>query len=150
MKPFSRRIIVALALAATTCGASVATAAGTTVTPVTLKLKGEYAKRHTRQCGKSEDFRLYHARSIVEFKGEVTPPPAGHFPVHLEIKRCVRGHWVHATDHDILGKKLTGRYKGFFGVRSFSPRTRRGTTYLVARAIVSGHESRKVYFAVTR
>lgn len=118
---------------------------------VTLKLKGEYAKRHRTACHKSKSFRMYHRGSTIEYKGLLTPPPAGHFPVRLEVKHCVGGRFVKINSHFTTGKKLTGRYKGFFSARPLAPRSHkaRAVRYYFARTILTGARSRKVYFAVT-
>lgn len=128
--------------------AGAATAAGGSVS---LKLKGDYGKRRTLACHEAKDYRLFHRRARIEFKGQVLPPPALHFPVRLELKRCVRGHWRAIGSRRTIGKKLTGRYKGFFSARPLAPRShrRRAITYYFARAIVNGTRSKKVFFAVT-
>ncbi|MHB8659538.1 MAG: hypothetical protein ACYC91_16620 [Solirubrobacteraceae bacterium] len=136
-------IVAALVL---TAGGSVA-ASGT----VSLKLKTDYRKQRVSACHKTKNFRLFHRGARIEFKGVVTPAPARHFPVRLELKRCVRGHWRDAGDRYTTGKKLTGKYKGFFSARPLAPRShnRRAIVYLYARTIVNGIRSRRVFFAVT-
>lgn len=128
--------------------AGAALAAGTTVT---LKLKGEYAKVHRTACHRLKEFRLFHRHATVEFKGFVTPAPAGHFPVRLKIDRCVNGRFRAYTDRFTTGKKLTGEYKGFFSAAPLAPRShrRRAIVYYDARAYVTGGHSIKKYFAVT-
>jgi hypothetical protein len=126
-----------------------AIAAGTSVT---LKAKGEYAKRHRTACGKTKNFRVFHRGASIEFRGFVTPPPAGHFPVRIKLERCTRGHFRAAGDRSITGKKLTGKFKGFISAKPLASRSRnrRAIVYYLARAIVAGGESPKEYFAVTR
>lgn len=138
----------ALVLAVTVVLGGVALAAGTSVT---LKLKGNYAKRTRVACHENRPFRLYHRRSRVEYKGVVTPHPAHHFAVRLEIKHCVRGTWRRMHSHYTLGKKLTGKYKGFLSARPLAPSShkRGAVNYYFARAVVNGRLSRKEFFAVT-
>jgi hypothetical protein len=152
MKPDSRRSrlarLAAFAVVAALAVGGVATAAGTSVT---LKLKGEYGKKHKTVCHKAESFRLYHRRSTVEFKGFLTPHPVKHFAVRLQLKRCSGGRWKDAGNRTTTGKKLTGKYKGFFHARPLAPRShkRRAINYYFARTITGGARSRKVFFAVT-
>ena len=149
--PFMRRkllLCIAGTLSITVALGGGALAAGSSVT---LKLKGEYAKRHRAACHKRENFRLYHRGSTIEYKGFLTPPPAGHFPVRLEVKHCVGGRFVQISSRDTVGKKLTGKYKGFFGARALAPRSHkpRAINYYFARTVLTGARSRKVFFAVT-
>lgn len=161
-----RKHATAMALAAAVLAAAapaaiggVALASGTSVTTkaksrtsVTIKAKGEYRRLHRRACGKTKDFRVFHSGSLIEFRGFVTPHPVRHFPVRIQLKRCVRGHWRDIGNRYIIGKKLTGKYKGFFPARPLAPRSRRrgAILYYSARAIVAGGRSPKTYFAVTR
>jgi len=126
----------------------VALAAGTSVT---LEVKGQYAKLHRTTCHKTKSFRVFHRRSTVEFRGFVTPHPALHFPARVKLERCVSGHWRAIGNRETIGKKLTGKYKGFFSAAPLAPRShRRGAiVYYSARAIVTGGTSAKAYFAVT-
>lgn len=146
-----RRVLL-LATAAAVGVVLAAGTAGAAGTSLSLELKGQYAKRHHVACGKAKVFRVFHRRSTIEFRGFETPPPAGHFSVRLELKRCVRGRWVKIGDRFTLGKKLTGKYKGFFSARPLAPRPnrRRAITFYEARAIVTGATSPNAYFAVTR
>jgi hypothetical protein len=114
-------------------------------------VKGQYAKLHRTACKKSKSMRVFHRRSTVEFRGFLTPHPAGHFPVRLELKRCVNGSWRDAGNRYATGKKLTGKYKGFFSAAPLAPRSRgrRAIVYYSARAIVTAGSSPKAYFAVT-
>ena len=151
MRPMFLRPRSLLAVAATAVliiSAGTALAAGTTVT---LKTKGEYAKLHRTACHKTKTFRFFHRGSVIEFRGFLTPPPAGHFAVTIELKRCVRGHWLHVGVRSITGKKLTGKFKGFFSALPLAPRShRRGSVlYYSARALAGGAQSPKAYFAVT-
>ena len=146
LKRLARPVIAALAVAV--AFAAVAPAA---TTPVTFKLKGEYAKRERNACGKRKHFRLYHRRSMIEWEGFVTPHPAGHFRVILEVKRCAGGHRLRFHSYQALGKKLTGKYKGFLRADGLAPRSHRRNAiiYYVARVKVNSKLSRKVFFAVT-
>ncbi|HEX8977350.1 MAG TPA: hypothetical protein VF781_12615 [Solirubrobacteraceae bacterium] len=141
-------LLVALLAVLSIGGAGAALAAGTTVT---LKLKGEYTKVHRTACHRLKEFRVFHRHSTVEFKGLVTPAPAGHFPVRLKIERCVNGRFRTYTDRFTTGKKLTGEYKGFFSAAPLAPRShgRRAIVYYDARAYVTGGHSEHKYFAVT-
>ena len=143
-----RQLLAVAATAMLIVSTGSALAAGTTVT---LKAKGEYAKLHRTACHKTKAFRFFHRGSSIEFHGFLTPAPAGHFPVTIELKRCVRGHWLHAGIRSITGKKLTGKFKGFFSAGPLAPRShRRGSVlYYTARALAGGAESPKAYFAVT-
>jgi hypothetical protein len=140
-------LIVAIAVASLAMtGAGVA--AGTSVS---LEVKGEYAKLHRTQCGKTKNFRAFHRRSTLEFRGFLTPAPAGHFPVRIKIERCVRTSWREVTNYSILGKKLTGKFKGFFPAAPLAPRARphhRRSAYYRAKAITGGAESPYAYFLV--
>lgn len=118
---------------------------------LTLELKGQYAKRHRTACHKSKHFRFFHRRSTVEARGFLTPAPAGHFAVRLQLEQCVRGSWRHLNDRSILGKKVTGKYKGFFSARPLAPRSHKAkaVNYYFGRTFAGGLESTKEYFAVT-
>jgi len=145
----SPKVLLILAVLAVSVGfAGAAIAAGTTVT---LKLKGEYAKVQRTACHKSKHFRFFHRGSTVEFKGFVTPAPAGHFPVRLKLLRCVNGQFRDFGDRFTTGKKLTGEYKGFFKAGPLAPRShrRRAIVYYQARSYVTGGHSEHKYFAVT-
>lgn len=134
--------------ALTTCG--VATAAGG---GVSLKLKGDYRQHRAVACHVGHNYRYFHRSATVEYKGVLTPAPALHFPVRLELKRCSGGHWVDAGNRYTRGKKATGRYKGFFRAAPLAARLnrhhRRPTVYYFARSNAGGARSQKVYFAVT-
>lgn len=148
-RPRLRSLLFALALVvAVTTIAGIAIAAGTSVT---LEFKGQYAKARRTACHKSERFRLFHRRSTIEFRGFVTPHPAGHFPMRLELKRCAGGQWRDAGNRSTIGKKLTGKYKGFFSATPLAPRShrRRAIVYYSGRAIMTGGRSTKAFFAVT-
>ena|SRR5947209_13871607 len=120
-------------------------------TSLTLEFKRQYAKQHHAQCGKAERFRMFHRRATIEFRGFLTPPSAKHFPVRLELKRCMHGHWTKIGDRSTLGKKLTGKYKGFFSAGPLAPRShrRKAVAYYSGTAIVGTLRSTKEYFAVT-
>jgi hypothetical protein len=152
MRPISnawRFAVLALAIAAAglvMTGAGVAAA-----TSVSLKVKGEYAKLHRTQCDRTKNFRAFYRRSSLEFRGFLTPGPAGHFPVRIKIERCVRHSWREVADYSILGKKLTGKFKGFFPAVPLAPRARhhhRTSAYYRAKAITGGAESDEAYFIV--
>jgi hypothetical protein len=152
MRPISNswRFAV-LALAIATAGLVVTGAGVAAGTSVSLEVKGEYAKLHRTQCGKTKNFRAFHRRSTLEFRGFLTPAPAGHFPVRIKIERCVRHSWRDVTDYSILGKKLTGKFKGFFPAAPLAPRAshhHRTSAYYRAKAITGGAESDKAYFIV--
>ena len=142
------RLATAAATAMLIVFAGSALAAGTTVT---LEVKGEYAKRHRVACHKSKNFRFFHRGSTIEFRGFLTPHPAGHFPVTIELKRCAGGSWRSAGTRSIVGKKLTGKLKGFFAAAPLAPRShrRQAVLYYSARALAGGGQSPKAYFAVT-
>jgi hypothetical protein len=91
---------VALSIAATL--AASALAAGTSVT---LKLKGQYAKRTASGCHNRAAYRLFHRSSSILYKGFQTPHPAGHFPVVLEANRAYE-HF-RATGRDKRGRRLS-------------------------------------------
>jgi hypothetical protein len=138
-------VAIAIASLAMT-GAGVA--AGTSVS---LKVKGEYAKLHRTQCARTKNFRAFHRRSTLEFRGFLTPAPAGHFPVRVKIERCVAHSWREVADYSITGKKLTGKFKGFFPAAPLAPRARRHhrtSAYYRARAFAGGAESPEAYFIV--
>jgi hypothetical protein len=118
---------------------------------LSLKVKGEYAKLHRTQCGKTKNFRAFHRRSMLEFRGFLTPGPAGHFPVRVKIERCVGHSWRRVVDYSISGKKLTGKFKGFFPAAPLAPPARRhhrATAYYRAKAFAGGAASREAYFIV--
>lgn len=146
--PVRPLVLAVAASVAIVFAAGVAVAAGTSLS---LKAKGQYAKRHYVACGKSKRFRLMHRASTIEFRGFLTPAPALHFNVRIQLKRCVRGHWRKIADRYIVGKKLTGKFKGFFSAAPLAPRShaRRAIVFYEARAIVAGTRSPKAYFAVT-
>jgi hypothetical protein len=135
-------LAIAVALAGVAPGAS---------TSVTLKLNGEYAKRLRTACSKRESFRLYHRKSTIEYKGLLTPSPAKHFGVVLEVKRCSGGRFRDFHDYRAVGKKLTGKYKGFLSARGLAPRSHRSKAivYYFARVMAGGAHSRRRFFAVT-
>jgi hypothetical protein len=118
---------------------------------VTLKAKGERSKSLRRACGKTKTFRIFGRHSTIEFKGVVTPHPAKHFPIRIEIKRCTHGHWSRALKFHVVGKKATGKFKEFVSASRLAPHShkRRAITYYYGRAILAGGKSHKVYFAVT-
>src|SRR5205085_1126464 len=62
---------------------------------LTLKVKGQYAKHLRTACGKHKNFRFFHRHSTIEARGFLTPHPADHFPVSLQIRRCVPGQPPH-------------------------------------------------------
>jgi hypothetical protein len=120
-------------------------------TSVSLKVKGEYAKLHRTLCGKTKNFRAFHRSSVLEFRGFLTPAPAGHFPVRIKIERCLGRTWREVADYSITGKKLTGKFKGFFPAAPLAPRARRRhrtSAYYRARAIAGGAGSPEAYFIV--
>jgi hypothetical protein len=119
---------------------------------VSFKVNGEFTRKLLRACGKSKNFRVFHAGSQTEAKGFVTPPPAKHFPAVIKIKKCSRGHFVTFAKYHGVGKKLTGKVKVFFTAPRL-PRARRGhrrVRIVVYRAtgIFNGAESAPSYFAV--
>lgn len=152
MKPIANtwravRLILAIA-AASLVVAGVGVAAGSSVS---LEVKGQYAKLHRTRCGKTKNFRAFHRRSTLEFRGFLTPAPAGHFPVRIKIERCVRRSWRKVVDYSITGKKLTGKFKGFFPAAPLAPRARhhhRTSAYYRAKAFAGGAESPEAYFLV--
>ncbi|GAC1572169.1 MAG: hypothetical protein NVS3B18_05440 [Candidatus Dormibacteria bacterium] len=143
-----RRLLALLATAMLIVSAGTALAAGTNVT---IKAKGEYAKLHRTACHKTKTFRFFHRASTIEFRGFLTPAPAGHFPVRVKIERCVNGRFRDVSTLSIIGKKLTGKYKGYTSARPLAPRShrRRAVLYYRARAYAGGAVSEKTYFAVT-
>lgn len=140
--------LAAVAAAFALTSAAIALAAGASVS---LKLKHEYRRSRATACHKAEDFRLFHRGATVEWEGYLTPAPAGHFPASLEIKRCAHGSFRKLTIRRTAGKKLSGKFKGFFSARPFAPRSRsrRAITYYSAEASAGGARSKRVYFAVT-
>src|SRR5205807_10577098 len=114
-------------------------------------LQGQYAKRYRTACGKiNKTFRFYHRRSMIEFEGFVTPAPATHFAVRLQLKKCVGGTWRKIGNRFTTGKPVTGKYRGFFRARPLAPHKRHAVRYYRARAIVGGTRTPYEYFAVTR
>lgn len=146
----ARRGLVAALLATGLLAASgnAVAAGGTTIT---FKVKQEYAKAVRHACGKTKNFRLFHRRSTIEGRGFVTPAPASHAAVSIELRRCVRGSWIAAGTHPATTKVGTGKFKAFFGAAPLAPRShRRGAVvYYYARASALGQQSDKSYFAVT-
>jgi hypothetical protein len=119
-----------------------------------FKVKGQFATRSLRACGNSKKFRLFHAGSLVEARGFVTPPPATHFPAVIKVQKCVNGRFVTVAKYDVVGKKLTGKVKAFFKAPALPRRDRhhRGARIVFYRAsgIFNGAESEQHYFAVVR
>ena len=145
------RRIITLVLAASVAGGATGGAALAAGTSVSLKVKGEYAKLVRSACGKHKEFRAFRRSSRIEFRGFVMPAPAGHFPARVKVERCARGHWRKAADYSITGKKLTGKFKGFFRAAPLAPRSRHHKTtfsYYKAKAIYNGVESPEAYFTV--
>jgi hypothetical protein len=118
---------------------------------LSLEFKGQYVKRNHTACGKAKRFRLFHRNATIEFRGFLTPPSIKHFPVRLELKRCVGGHWLKLGDRFVLGKRATGKYKGFFGARPLAPRSHRPRAIVYYRGLtrVGATRSTYEYFAVT-
>lgn len=147
-----RSIRIALAvstLVIPTAAVGLATAAGGSLS---LELKGQYAKRYRTVCGKKHGhFRFFHRAATIEARGFLTPHPAGHFPVRIQLKRCSSGRWRDIGNQSAQGKKLTGKYKAFFRAGPLAPRShkRGAVTYYRARAIVGVVKSPNKYFAVT-
>lgn len=145
----SRWLSFGAALAASAAVSGAALAAGTSVS---LKAKGEYARLHRTACGKTKAFRAFRRSSTIEFRGFVTPAPAGHFPVRVKVERCVGRHWRRAGGYVITGKRLTGKFKGYFRAAPLAPRSRhhrRATSYYRVKAFVTGAESPAAYLLVT-
>src|SRR5437588_4844806 len=142
-----------LMLAAVTAVAimSIAGAALAAGSSLSLEVKGQYAKRHEKACGKSARFRLLHRRSTIEFRGFLVPPTGRHFNVRVELKRCVRGAWKDAGSLVTVGKKTTGKYKAFTAARTLAPRShrRKAIAFYKARSVTAGAISPEAYFAVT-
>lgn len=138
--------LVATALLIVSAGSALAAGGG-----LTLKVKGEYAKLHRSACHKTKTFRFFHRGSTIEFRGFLTPAPAGHFPVRVKIDRCVNGQFRDVATVSIVGKKLTGKYKGFTPAAGLAPSShrRRAVRYYSARSYAGGRVSGKAYFAVT-
>jgi hypothetical protein len=149
MRIFFNRTVSAVAVLAIAIALGGVASAATS--SVTLKLKGEYSKRARGACGKRERFRLYHRRSTIEYRGVLTPHPAKHFGTLLELKRCSGGRFRDFHSYRSIGKKLTGKYKGFLSARGLAPRSHRANAivYYFARVVAGGARSRKVFFAVT-
>lgn len=146
-----RRSRLALTLILTLAIMSVAGAALAAGSSLTLEVKGQYAKRHIKACGKSHHFRLVHRRATIEFRGFLMPPTGRHFDVRIELKRCVRGRWKSVGSLFTVGKRTTGKYKAFTAARSLAPRShrRRAIAFYKARSVTTGATSREAYFAVT-
>jgi hypothetical protein len=145
----SRIALAASVLVLVTAGGGLALAAGNSLT---LELKGQYAKRSRSACGKAHKrFRFFHRGATIEGRGFLTPHPAGHFAVRLQIKRCAGRRWIDIGNRFAQGKKLTGKYKAFFSARPLAPRShKRGAhVYYRAQAIVGTAQSTNEYFAVT-
>ena len=143
-----RRVLAVVATAMLIVSAGTALAAGPTLT---IKAKGEYAKLHRTACHKTKTFRFFHRTSTIEFRGFLTPAPALHFRVRVKIERCVNGRFREVSTLSIIGKKLTGKYKGYTSARPLAPRSHRrhAVLYYRARAYAGGAASNKTYFAVT-
>jgi hypothetical protein len=150
MKKRPTRLLVAIALlTATVALGGVAVAAGTLVT---VKVKGQYAKRHRSACHEANKFfAFFHRSSSIEWEGLVTPAPTSHFSVRLEVKHCIGNQWVKIKDHFTTGKPLTGDFRGFFAAKPLAPRSHkpRAVKYYRARAIVGATRTLYEYFAVT-
>jgi hypothetical protein len=121
---------------------------------VSFKVNGEFTRKALRACGKSKNFRVFHARSQIEARGFVTPPPAKHFPAVIKVKKCTRGHFVTFAKYHVVGKKLTGKVKAFFPAPRL-PRASRGhrrvrIVFYRATGVFNGAESAPSYFAVVR
>lgn len=117
--------------------------------PITLKTKHEYAKRSATFCGKRRRIRFFHRTSVIEYRGSVTPAPGAHFPVEIEVKRCVGRNFRAVTKYHFTGKK-SGKVKGFSRAPAVSRSRHFKVSYFYARAVVNGRRSAKTYFAVTR
>jgi hypothetical protein len=145
-----RPALLAVCVVAVAIGlGGIASAASTA--PLTLKLKGQYAKKHRTACGKRKHLRFFHRSSTVEWEGFLMPAPTKHFAARLELKRCVRGTWRKIGDRFTTGKPLTGKYKGFFRAKPLAPRShkKRAVVYYRARTFVGTTSSDYEYFAVT-
>jgi hypothetical protein len=141
--------LVAVCLAAVLAGGALAATSGAQApgapTAVTLKVKGTFVKRTARFCHKAKKVRVFGARTALKYKGLVTPAPAKHFPVLVQVKRCAGRRFRTVARYAFQGKRATGVFKAFFR----APRVRRHqTVYFFARAVVGGVRSKKVYFAV--
>lgn len=141
-------LALSLAAAALIMPVSGAVAAGSSLS---LEFKGQFAKQAHHACGKAKRFRIFHRGSTIEFRGFLTPPSAKHFPVRLELKRCVGGRWTKIGDRFVLGKRATGKYKGFFSAKPLAPRSHRRRAILYYRGATNVGTTRSTYeyFAVT-
>jgi hypothetical protein len=113
--------------------------------PISLKAKGEFGKKRTTACHSNHRYRLFRGGRTIEFKGLLSPAPASHFAVKLEIKKCSRGQFRKFAALHTRGKRGTGKFKLFCR----APRSHRHhTTYYFGRAVINGQRSGKAYFAV--
>lgn len=126
--------------------------AAATTGPVSLKTKHEYAKRSARFCGKHKRIHFFHRNGVIEFKGFLNPSTGRHFPVKIEVKRCVAHRRFVSIGAKYIGiGKKSGKFKVFHKApRRSGGRRHAKTTYFFARAIANGQPSAKTYFAVTR
>ena len=146
-----RRRVTAFAAAAMAASIAMGGAALAAGTSISLEVKGEYGKLHRSACGKHKEFRAFRRGSTIEFRGFLMPAPAGHFPMRIKVERCAGGHWRTAANYSITGKRLTGKFKGFFPAAPLAPRRRHHRTifyYYKAKAIYNGTESPEAYFTV--
>ena len=117
--------------------------------PLPMKTKNEYAKRSAHFCGKRRRIRFFHRSSVIEYRGFLIPATGRHFPVKLEVKRCMRGRFATVARYQITGKR-SGKFKGYFRAPPVSGGRHFRINYFYARAIVGGQVGAKTYFAVTR
>ncbi|MDE3132210.1 MAG: hypothetical protein KGL16_13755 [Acidobacteriota bacterium] len=154
--PVARRLAAAAAVTITACVA-LATNALAAVPPLSLHVKGEYAKLSRTACHKTKsNWRAFHRSSTIEYRGFLLPPPASHFTVRIKIEKCVSGHWRRVHDYYVIGENATdkhpGRFKVFYPARPFAPRSRHHrptVAYYRAKALVGTTISPEKYFFVT-
>jgi hypothetical protein len=137
---------MAAALLATIGLAAAAITSAQPPSSITLKVKGKSVRRHARFCHKNKTLKVFKRGTQLKYRGFVTPHPAKHFPVLVQVRRCAGGRFVNDVKYHFQGKRATGKYKAYF--RAPSPRGR--IAYFYARTVVAGGQSAKTYFAVRR
>jgi hypothetical protein len=142
----TRFALMAIVVLATVGLAAAAITSAQSPSSITLKVKGKSVIRHGHFCHKSKTLKVFPRGTLLKYRGFVTPHPAKHFPVLVQVRRCVRGRFVNDVKYHFQGKRATGKYKAYF--RAPSPRGR--ISYFYARTVVGGRQSAKTYFAVHR
>lgn len=140
--------LTVLALILAGCGGAGHAGAGTGATPgtshgsaagtrATVVLHGGASATITA-CGAAHHYRTYPARANVAVTGQVTPVPAGHWKVKLQLKVCRGAAFAEFAKLKATRDRHTGAFSAHFSAPARGDYSVRAVVYLADGGRVKG------------